>query len=1338
MFFILIQLSFEKINLILMKTHIFKLLIYSLFCFSFILCLNAQQIIVSPMSFLDKLPMNSIFNLYQDKKGFIWVGTAYGLGRYDGYDIQPFINNYKNPHKLIHNDIRCFAEDDNYLWVGTIRGINLINKTTYQISFFPDSTLQKKEIRDLFCDWRGNIWVAADKSLFRCDAQFGILKEYPLKNGTNTFFEDRDGDLWFLTWDGDILKYDDRNDSFIEYARMHNSKPYRMTQDNEGRYWIATWGSGIWRFNPICAEKEQMFHQQSIVNPIRHSPELVFYDIVQDDVYNYIWALSHFRLYVFKINEQNELEEVDINTIKNINQPIDRYKTYSRVIKDSSGNLWLAAYDQSYTIAFEKNEIENHTMESMKKELGVDVNIFYFNKDSKDIIWCDLSRYGLCLFDQKTGKTSFGYGVNTLYSISVASIVPSQKEDVVWLAGRDEFSTKVWKMRQEQMRISILEEFDLKDVIASPGSISQLIEDNHKNIWVGTTTNLFIKSAESKEFVALPFDISHISDMSRDSKGNVWICCPKDIYQMSYEGKPTLLKHYSQESIPLHEGSIKRISADTRAVWFSTSLGQLFRLDRKEQKITELTDTLGLMGDNILEIQSHGDKIWIVCDKYIVCHDWIQKENITYSVNDANILVSSFRHNAAFVDKDGCLYAGGHNGFIKILPDKQDAKKSQTRQILVTDVKSDNRSVLFSPIDQEVGNSIHQITLLPDARNIEITFSTLSYTSSRRIKYAYQMEGVDKKWTYIENGKHFAFYNRLDKGEYIFRIKATDAYGNWMKEEQQLIVRRLPAWYETWYAYLLYALVIVFFIYLLFHDFAKRINRKNNLKIQEELTQIKLNYFTNVSHELLTPLTIISCVADDLEENKDGSDRQVDILRTNTNRLKRLLHQILDFRKIESGKMRLNVSKNNISSFVSSIVISNFQPLAHKKNININTQIMDGVWGYLDIEKLDNILFNLLSNAIKYTPSYKRINVDMDVVYKEDRRYLILRVKDEGIGIAEKDIKQIFIKFYNNRNHLGYKSNGIGLSLTKELITLHHGNIEVCSEVDKGSLFTVEIPIDKEMYSEQDIMDVSPKVLHEERVDISVQNDKPCILFIDDNRDLRELIQHIFNKRYQILTAESGLEGLDLIKNNPVDIIICDVMMPQMNGLEFCRQIKKDLQTNHIPIIMLTAKNTPDDQIECYKAGAESYIAKPFEMKILQARINNLLDARELCQQSFRSKMEVNISNLDYRNPDELFLNDAIQCVERHIQESDFDIVQMASELHISRSTLSRKCRVIAGCTPLEFVRNIKLKYACALLKNKSVNISDIAYSTGFSSPKYFTKCFKEEFNMTPTEYQNQ
>ena len=1322
-----------------MKTQTFIAILFCLLCLPFGRPARAQQIIVNPMPFLDGLSTNSIFTMYQDTRGFLWIGTACGLECYDGYDIQHFISNYKNPHQLTNNDVRCLAEGDEYLWVGTLRGITLINKDTYQSYPFPDSGLQNKAIIDLLRDRKGNIWATADQSAYQCDATKGILKEYTLGHHANYFYQDRDNALWLLTQNGGILKYDATADTFTEYARMEGCNPFRMTQDNQGRYWIVTWGSGIWRFDPSCTDRKRMFRRQTVINPVRHFPEEVFYDIAQDDTYGYIWALSHFRLYVFRVNGQGELEEVDINASPNINRPIDLSKTYSKIIKDRDGNLWLGAYDQSYTITFEKAEIENHTMANIKKQLGVDANILYFNKDSKGIIWCDQSRYGLCLFDEQNGQTTYGNNADTLYSIVVRTIAPSRKEDAVWLGGREVHSTRLWKMKQEQMRIYVLEKFDLRETTASPGEISQIVEDDYGNIWIGTSTHLFFKAKDSRTIEMLPLGISQITDMSKDSDGNVWVCCQEGICQMGYKGKPTLLKQYAPDALPLHEDRIKNISAAPHAVWFSTTLGKLFRLDVRKQHITEQTDSCGLQGDNILKLLSHANNLWIVCDKYIIRHT--PGKNETYSVNDANIFVTSFRLGAAFIDEGGCLYAGGHNGFIKILPDSGNVKNCQPGQVFITDVKSDNRSVLFQPVGKENGNSIHEVTLLPHARNIEFRFSALNYTDGRKIKYAYRLMGEDKQWTYLENGEHTAFYNHLGKGIYTLQVKVTDPYGNWLNEPCSIRVHKLPAWYETWYTYLVYTLIAASLIYASFNAYFRRIARKNRLKLQEELTQIKLNYFTNISHELLTPLTLISCVTDDMEENKGNSDRQVEILRSNTNRLKRLLQQILDFRKVESGKMELNVSKSNLSSFISGIVASNFQPMAHKKDIRLMTRIEEGIWGYLDIDKLDKILFNLLSNAIKYTPEHKNIEVTANTVYKDGCRYLLLKVRDEGIGIAEKDLKHIFTKFYNTRNHAGYESNGIGLSLTKELITLHHGSIEVSSELGKGSLFSVEIPIDKEIYTEQELTDSIPVYPEENTEDSNppARDNRPHILFVDDNAELCELIRNLFNKKYHILTAQSAAEGFELLKDNAIDIIICDVMMPQTNGLEFCRRIKGDTQTNHIPIIMLTAKNTEEDRIECYQAGAESYIAKPFEMKVLQARISNLLQKQELCQKSFRSRMEINIDNIDYKSYDEKFLTDAMQCVEKHIQDPDFDLDRMASELHISRSTLTRKCKVIAGCTPLDFIRNIKLKYACALLRNdKAGNISEVAYATGFSSAKYFTKCFKEEFGMTPTEYQNQ
>lgn len=610
------------------------------------------------------------------------------------------------------------------------------------------------------------------------------------------------------------------------------------------------------------------------------------------------------------------------------------------------------------------------------------------------------------------------------------------------------------------------------------------------------------------------------------------------------------------------------------------------------------------------------------------------------------------------------------------------------------------------PTTKETGNSINQIALTSDSRNIEILFSSLEYRSNQKIRYAYQLEGVDAQWNYIDNGKHSAFYNLLSKGKYTFRVKSTDRYGNWSEQETSLLITRLPAIYETWYAWLLYIIAIFSITFWSVKFYIRRIKEKNRLRFQEELTQVKLNYFTNISHELLTPLTIISCVADDLEENRISSEKQVGILRTNVSRLKRLLQQILDFRKVENSTMPLHVTKDDISSFITTIVASNFQSLARKKKIRLTSQIKKGLWGYMDFDKVDKILFNLLSNAIKYTPEGKQVNLTADVFDKGGYRYLVVQVEDQGIGIENKELKHIFTKFYANKSRPGYESNGIGLSLTKELVTLHHGIIEVSSEVGKGSVFTVEIPVDKEIYDESEIGKVESQPPNEENINAGKPEDSRfCILLVDDNEDLLELMRNVLHNKYRVIIARDGEEAMKILNNNAIDIIICDIMMPLMDGLEFCRLVKQDMQINHIPVLMLTAKNTIEDRIDCYKVGAEGYIAKPFEMKILQARIENLLQAREMRQHSFRSKMSLNISNLDYQTIDEKFLKDAIQCIEQHLNDSDFDIPQMAEKLSISRATLTRKSRLFNRIVSFRTYTECEIEACVYIIKGVYSNI---------------------------------
>ena len=649
------------------------------------------------------------------------------------------------------------------------------------------------------------------------------------------------------------------------------------------------------------------------------------------------------------------------------------------------------------------------------------------------------------------------------------------------------------------------------------------------------------------------------------------------------------------------------------------------------------------------------------------------------------------------------------------------------------------------------------ISLEAGDKNIEIDFSSLNYAFPDKIKYAYKMDGVDDDWVYVRGDRQFAFYNQLPKGKRTFYLKTTDVNGLWSNYVAEVQVFKQPAFYETLWAYVSYVIFVLLCLYLFYRRMKRRMQLRHELRIaqidkekSEELVQTKLRYFTNISHDLLTPLTIITCLIDDAEMTSNNRISQLSMIRSNVNKLRRLLQQILDFRKVESGNMKLAVSKGDVISFVDDVCRVNFAPLMRKKNQTFTFMAKDKhLTGYFDRDKLDKIVSNLLSNACKYTKDGGDIKLLMELLFEFGHRQLRIQVIDTGEGIAPADLENIFKRFYTANNRDESESNGIGLSLTKDLVELHHGTIGVESELGKGSTFTVDLPIDKDSYEEYELMEgelsannVKADVIleNEELTDSeTVENLRTAdnhLLLVEDNEELLYLMERILSRHYHVLIAKDGLEALDIIKDNEIDIIISDVMMPEMDGLELCRTLKSNLETSHIPIILLTAKNTAEDRIECYNAGADGYISKPFELKILEARINNFIMHKKNKQEEFRTNVEVYIDSLETSSIDKEFLDKVISVIKSNMSEGDFDVVQLADALAVSKSSLYRKMKIETGLSPIEFIRNIRLKHGSQLLKDRSISVAEVAYECGFSNPKYFATCFKEEFGVTPKEYQ--
>ena len=945
---------------------IFLIIVLTFFCDS--LC--AQQIIAKRMPFWEQLSSNEVIDIHQDQDGFIWLGTSNGLERYDGYGLQRFRSNYYIANQLSDNYIVCFSEDSRFLWIGTQKGVNLLDKRTYLIIPFPNVEIQKKAIKDILHDSKGNIWIATENNLYQCNPDLSLRNMYSFQSaGVNSIYEDTRGNIWALTWGNGLFKYQRQSDRFIQYPRIGSrNAPFEMYQDKQGRYWIATWGDGVWSFDPHHT-KNRMYHKHDILDFKTFLPETICFNMIQDDTFGYLWILSYFELNVFKISEKGELEKVDIS------QVIDKGKMFSKLRKDRDGNLWLGSYDEGYTIIFDKTPVKNFRLPDVKKKIGFDANVTALCEDRDGIIWFNQERYGLCLFNERNQQVTFGFGDEKEYPIDVDAMCESRSNCEMWVATK--YGATVYRMRREKMKVIVKEKIDLADVVRNPGRVINLLEDIQGNLWIATSNYLFFKKNNDQKVGVVQGDIPVFASIAQDRKGYIWgVNSQKGVYQLKYADKISIVNHYDDSSyFADNDKSVNLCIDGYDNVWINTTGGRLISLDRNKHLFKDRTEDCNVKGKDIIRIMADQGSIWIMTNKSLIRHDLSNHGNIQYSISDENIFISSFKK-AAYSSKRGIIYAGGHGGFIAIQHTNGLTQSVKSHYpVKISDIRVKDQSLLFAHPLERNENSVQKVIFSPTDRNIEICFSSLTYLSSNKAGYAYKMEGVDKDWVYTGEGKHSAFYNFLPKGDYVFEVKTNAGSGNWDNEATLLSVTMLPAYYETWYAYLIYIFVSLFVIYYLCRIYIRRLKLKNSLRFQEELTQTKLNYFTNISHELLTPLTIISCVADNLEMNRDSTEKQMHTLRANVDRLKRLIQQILDFRKMEYRKMKLNVSEGDITDFVSILSHANFQPLVERKNICFSVQLEERpIRGYLDFDKVDKILYNLLSNAVKYTPEYKSIH----------------------------------------------------------------------------------------------------------------------------------------------------------------------------------------------------------------------------------------------------------------------------------------------------------------------------------------------------------------------------
>lgn len=1358
-----------------MKVNHFIQLLFILFCYTGIPLHTTKSMTVRPFSFLNQLPSNDMQCVFQDKEGLIWLGTADGLCRYDGYNVHIFRSSPLNSTLFPNNSIRSIAETkDGKLLIGTSKGLTVFDKHTNRFSTLNLSNdLTGYEVRSIVVDREGWCWIGSYKKLMRLSPDLKTIKTYdkvlPITS-VNTVYMDHAGSIWVGFWNKGLFRYDRQNDTFQRFPEIgkHNN-PFRVFQDKSGGYWVSTWGDGVYNMYP--GKPEGCFQPVRILpGNIGNSDISCVFGFAQDITHGYLWMTDLKGINVYSVQADKSLVPVDMGREM---AGID--KSFNNILLDKDGNIWLASSSTGgCMINFAETSSSMMQIPSIAELTnGLSLGITALYQDNRKVFWLNQSRWGLGWYNPADKSLHFYKEIPTLatdrFLTDVLDIFSSPvRPNEVWVIPK--FNHFIYVFGLNEGLPTLKHKINLEKVHA--GNPIAFYEDQRHFMW-GIAQSGIITISPSGLLRRFNLKLADMTSIAGDGN-NIWISTNSNgLYRLSVEyanGTYNIrsVEKFNKENGKLPSNDIETIRMDNhrKCLWLGTMEGFVLALGTEKKYLTDYSTYFSgyvnaMIGSITVDKYGH---VWASSAKNVVEYNPDDNSMRSYPVQQEEGM-TSFIKGATTYNGGDKIYFGGRGGVACFDVKPNSLSSSLHQQVIVTDLKANGHSILdgILPAAYRLDNESKQLVLGPNAKNIEINFSTLDYTNPSHILYAYRLKGINNDWVYTREDAPRAYFNELPKGTFQLEIRTTDENGRWGDNIQVFSIVQLPAWYETWWAYTLYIIMLLGTAWYVYRIIKRRIHLKNELKIakienerNEELTQAKLRYFTNVSHDFLTPISIISCLIDDIGMTYKNHIPQLEKMRNSLTQLKRLIQQVLDFRKIENGKMKLSVSRSNLVEFIRKVCRENFEPLMDKKHISFSfdseeTQFM--VW--FDEDKLEKIVYNLLSNACKYTDEGGTVSVSLASGEDHGHRIAIIKVSDTGRGISKTDCERIFNRFYTANPDKTVESNGIGLALVKELADLHHASVSVQSKLGEGSTFTITIPTDEESYSlkertspqkMEDIINLEltdGQAVEGQNGNIILQEapqqdntDEKCMLIVDDNQDLLDVMYHIFSRHRKVLLAHNGREALSVISTNAVDIIVSDVMMPEMDGLELCRQLKSNLETSHIPVILLTAKNSPEDRVECYEAGADGYIAKPFDLNVLEARIENFLRRKQQRQTEFKTDPEKKTASLKVSPLDQKFLDKVVSILDKNMEKSnDIDMNLLTGEIAMSKSSFYRKMKAITGLSPIEFIKNHRLKRAYNLLEKGAYSIADVAYSSGFSNTKYFATCFKEEFGMTPSEF---
>lgn len=1379
-----------------MKTKIQRLW-YGLTFLFFIV--QAQETVAYSLAFkspsiLDALPSKDVQSVYQDSDGYIWISTRNGLFQFDGYSLTTYKSNLFAPGLLTNNNVFCVAEDRKHrLWIGTYSGLNVLDKKTGMIRKINNPQMNGNGVPKILITRDGRILFATDWGVYEYQEE---TDDFICHGGENTgnvlpattiksLLEDDRGDIWIGTWDSGLYRYESKTGKYFRYPPLNKQdSAHCIFQDSRNNIWIGTWRGGLVLLKDAYRPDETTWvtflHDEKRVSGISDN---IIYALSEDTNTHSLWVGTRKGLSVLPLADHYTGAETFSNYYPSESDSSIASDEVASLVRDRQGLMWAGMIGGGInTVNTRKADFNWDQLLEVKRMLKT-TSVRSILLDDEGLLWLGIGTYGLGVKNRQTGKFTYYTQIPEFEKFSGISTITSMMQHSVtrhiWIAAYDGGVYEVDKQAPVSQRVKNYSPPDAEWLAGS--CVFYIYEDSKHNLWFATRTGVSMRTAEGK---AVRLDTLQVGNswmknihsvyLTEGSNGDIWVASnTHGVIRLRCDDKG----HYTVSDYATTNGKLNSVYADCiyrdgkGRIWVGTGGSGLNLYDEATDSFLPVHAKWNLPGDVIVSIGSDKeDNLWLGTNagliKLSVGNDQEHATFRLYTTVDGlqdNIFIRSSLSVAA----DGEMFFGGHRGYNSFYPEKQQ-EQSFASSVMVTDIKIFNQSWGSLPDEERLGVSslspgfTNEIRLDYRHNNFSIEFSALEYANPDRNQYAYQLDGFDSDWQYTAGSKRFAYYNNLQAGTYTFNLKASNANGIWNNETLRMKVVILPPPWETWWAYTLYIICICGIIYYSFRVIRNRIRLRNALHLREmeqakaeEVNHAKLQFFTNITHELLTPLTILSASVDELKRTAPVYKEQYRVMNNNINRLIRLLQQILEFRKAETGNLKLRVSQGDLVQFVHRSLDS-FRPLMKKRDIQFSiTCHHEQFNAYFDPDKLDKILYNLLSNASKYNRPGGMVGVQLMEVEGRTARLI---VKDNGPGISEEAQKDLFKRFYEG-DYRKFKTigTGIGLSLVRDLVTLHHGTIAVESEEGKGTVFTVNLPVLRASYAEEEVEEILPENtnpttdkllrtdfeedfaeddLADEQSQKSSADSLRSLLIVEDNEELLQLMTKLLSTDYIVHTANNGKEAIHWVECEEIDLIVSDVMMPEMDGIEFCRYIKNKIETSHIPVILLTAKSKEEDRVEAYESGADGFISKPFNLSVLHARISNLLRSRERVGKDFKRQLVFEAKELNYTSVDEDFLQRAIDCMNDHLDDPEFDQSKLLEEMHMTKSTFFRKLKSLTGLSYVSFIRNIRMKAACRIMEEKkSIRISELAYAVGYNDPRYFSSSFKKEFGMQPSEY---